>query len=84
MRIHINRHTRPYKCDLAGCKNTKGFANINDLERHRVTVHKLAPRKGSVKGSDKGTEPRLKKIADEMEAAEGPAASDHQMQEGAP
>ena len=37
-RKHVDKHTRPYKCPLSGCK-VKDFSNAGDLRRHRREVH---------------------------------------------
>ena len=44
---HMLRHTRPYKCQEPGCTNRDGFSTNNDLERHRKSVHKIAPKNTS-------------------------------------
>jgi len=36
----MNKHTRPYKCPITGCK-VKDFSNAGDLRRHRREVHTL-------------------------------------------
>jgi hypothetical protein len=35
---HLLRHEKVFKCDLPGCTNTKGFARIDQLERHKREV----------------------------------------------
>src|SRR5271169_2672281 len=35
LRAHIMRHERMFRCDIPGCTNTKGFARIDQLERHK-------------------------------------------------
>ncbi|KAL1837970.1 hypothetical protein VTJ49DRAFT_3178 [Mycothermus thermophilus] len=35
---HLARHTKPCKCDIGNCR--MGFANSNDLERHKRSVHR--------------------------------------------
>jgi len=45
-RKHELTHTRPYRCEIPNCSNTKGFATNNDLQRHRHNVHGAAPTKG--------------------------------------
>lgn len=48
-RKHILRHLRPFKCDQQGCKRvTNGFSTRNDLDRHKKSVHRIAPSKGTV------------------------------------
>jgi hypothetical protein len=34
----VDKHTRPYKCPLPGCK-VGAFTNARDLRRHRREVH---------------------------------------------
>ncbi|KAH8748501.1 hypothetical protein BGZ57DRAFT_776515 [Hyaloscypha finlandica] len=34
----MDKHTRPYKCPITGCK-VKDFSNAGDLRRHRREVH---------------------------------------------
>ncbi len=46
-RKHMLRHTRPYKCQELGCTKKDGFSTNNDLERHRKSVHKIAPKNSS-------------------------------------
>lgn len=36
---HMSRHTKRFRCDVAGCKKIDGFATLNDLDRHRKSVH---------------------------------------------
>ena len=43
----MSRHTKPHKCRAGNC--TKNFSTNNDLERHKKSVHKIAPRSGSDK-----------------------------------
>ena len=40
-------HTRPYKCTANNC--SKDFSTNNDLERHKKSVHKIAPKNGTDK-----------------------------------
>lgn len=41
-RKHILGHEKPYKCDVRGCRRgPKGFTTINDLRRHRKSVHRI-------------------------------------------
>ncbi|KAH8810704.1 hypothetical protein F5884DRAFT_258903 [Xylogone sp. PMI_703] len=42
-RTHILLHVKMFKCDLPGCTNTKGFARIDQLERHKKTVQHIPP-----------------------------------------
>jgi hypothetical protein len=37
-RAHLEKHEKTCKCDLPGCTNTKGFARIDQLRRHKDTV----------------------------------------------
>ncbi|KAL2844880.1 hypothetical protein BJX68DRAFT_242524 [Aspergillus pseudodeflectus] len=37
-RAHLEKHERLYRCDLPRCKNRKGFARRDQLERHQKTV----------------------------------------------
>ncbi|KAF2174961.1 hypothetical protein K469DRAFT_756512 [Zopfia rhizophila CBS 207.26] len=34
-RAHRDRHLKPYKCDLTGCSNKKGFGRKDQLDRHK-------------------------------------------------
>ena len=46
-RKHTARHKREHVCDEPGCqRGGKGFATINDLERHQKAVHKMKPSHG--------------------------------------
>ena len=38
-RKHMLKHTKPFKCEVPGCKRTEGFATVNDLERHKKSLH---------------------------------------------
>ncbi|KAF1837483.1 hypothetical protein BDW02DRAFT_491271 [Decorospora gaudefroyi] len=39
-RKHMLKHEKPFKCEIAGCKRAdKGFTTINDLDRHKKSVH---------------------------------------------
>jgi hypothetical protein len=38
-RKHKLRHTKPFVCQITGCKRTEGFSTINDLERHTKSKH---------------------------------------------
>ncbi len=40
-RKHEFRHTMPYFCVFPGCPRKEGFSTMNDLQRHRQTVHGL-------------------------------------------
>jgi hypothetical protein len=37
-RAHLQKHDRPYKCDLPGCTNRRGFARADQLRRHQETT----------------------------------------------
>ncbi|KAH8671021.1 hypothetical protein BX600DRAFT_548079 [Xylariales sp. PMI_506] len=39
LKKHQCRHTRPFRCDVVGCKRTEGFSTTNDLDRHKRSVH---------------------------------------------
>ena len=43
---HEARHKREHICEVDGCQRRKGFATINDLERHQKTVHNIVPSHG--------------------------------------
>jgi hypothetical protein len=35
-------HDKPFLCDVANCsRNEKGFTTVNDLERHKKSVHRI-------------------------------------------
>ncbi|KAL0942505.1 C2H2 type zinc finger domain protein [Colletotrichum truncatum] len=36
---HHQRHRKAYKCDVHGCTRREGFGTLNDLERHKSSVH---------------------------------------------
>jgi hypothetical protein len=42
-RAHLQLHERAFKCDLPGCTNKKGFARIDQLERHKTSVKHHTP-----------------------------------------
>lgn len=42
-RAHLQLHERTFKCDIPGCTNTKGFARIDQLERHKRVVQHKSP-----------------------------------------
>lgn len=42
----MNKHTRPFRCMVAGCRGAKGFATKGVLDRHVHLVHERA-RSGS-------------------------------------
>ncbi|KAK4449071.1 hypothetical protein QBC34DRAFT_97816 [Podospora aff. communis PSN243] len=35
-RAHLQKHEKPFKCDLPGCANHSGFARIDQLLRHKA------------------------------------------------
>lgn len=35
------KHTKPFKCEVLGCKRTQGFSSVNDRNRHMNSVHKM-------------------------------------------
>ncbi|KAG5296979.1 hypothetical protein I7I48_05958 [Histoplasma ohiense] len=37
-RSHLEKHQKLYKCELPGCKNHKGFARKDQLQRHQENV----------------------------------------------
>ncbi len=42
-RIHLEKHKKPYKCEIEGCSNMRGFARSDQLRRHYQEVHHLQP-----------------------------------------
>ncbi|GKT50357.1 uncharacterized protein ColSpa_10538 [Colletotrichum spaethianum] len=36
---HNQRHRKAYRCDVAGCSRKEGFGTLNDLDRHKGSVH---------------------------------------------
>ncbi|WQF88672.1 Putative Zinc finger C2H2-type [Colletotrichum destructivum] len=36
---HHQRHRKAHKCDVPGCARTEGFGTLNDLDRHKGSVH---------------------------------------------
>ncbi|KAM7209200.1 hypothetical protein V8F20_000538, partial [Naviculisporaceae sp. PSN 640] len=41
-RKHEQRHSKPHRCDIENCpRNGDGFSTLNDLARHKQTVHKI-------------------------------------------
>ncbi|CAO2656646.1 Nn.00g054490.m01.CDS01 [Neocucurbitaria sp. VM-36] len=42
---HILKHKKPFKCDVPNCKRAgQGFTTINDLDRHKKSVHRIGLR----------------------------------------
>ena len=39
-RMHMNKHNRPFKCEIASCSHSNGFSAKGDLERHKRAKHK--------------------------------------------
>ena len=35
------KHEKPHICDIPGCSRTTGFGTVNDLNRHKKSVHKI-------------------------------------------
>lgn len=36
------RHNKPFKCHVPGCRRGgKGFTTVNDLNRHKKSVHRI-------------------------------------------
>lgn len=40
-RKHRLKHTKPWKCEEPHCSRKDGFTTINDLTRHKKSVHKI-------------------------------------------
>jgi hypothetical protein len=41
-RKHELKHVKPFVCDQLGCRRSKqGFTTVNDLDRHRKSVHRI-------------------------------------------
>ncbi|ROT37725.1 hypothetical protein SODALDRAFT_204233 [Sodiomyces alkalinus F11] len=36
---HHQRHSKPHKCDVPGCPRQEGFSTLNDLDRHKRSLH---------------------------------------------
>jgi len=42
LREHMLKHASPFVCDVLGCsKRPRGFSTINDLERHKKSIHQI-------------------------------------------
>ncbi|KAI1150688.1 hypothetical protein F4825DRAFT_463145 [Nemania diffusa] len=39
LKKHDQRHKKPFKCDIKDCTRSEGFSTINDLDRHKRSVH---------------------------------------------
>ena len=50
-RAHLEKHEKTYRCDIPGCTNTKGFARIDQLRRHKETVRHGRRAEGSADGA---------------------------------
>lgn len=50
-RKHERNHTRPFKCHVPDCDNSRGFPTLNDLERHQHSKHDI---------QTEGTRPKFK------------------------
>jgi hypothetical protein len=37
----MGKHERPYKCNVKGCRNLRGFTSSDGLIRHESEVHKM-------------------------------------------
>ncbi|KAF2874923.1 hypothetical protein BDV95DRAFT_486726 [Massariosphaeria phaeospora] len=45
---HMLKHDKPFKCDISNCRrNGKGFTTINDLARHKKSVHRIGALRNS-------------------------------------
>ena len=42
-RKHLLRHEKPFICDEPDCDRGMGFTTINDLDRHKKSIHKIMP-----------------------------------------
>ncbi|ORX95304.1 hypothetical protein BCR34DRAFT_199796 [Clohesyomyces aquaticus] len=39
---HMLKHEKPFKCDIQNCRRGgKGFTTVNDLKRHKKSVHQI-------------------------------------------
>ncbi|PSN60810.1 hypothetical protein BS50DRAFT_198419 [Corynespora cassiicola Philippines] len=39
---HMLKHNKPYVCDISNCRrNGRGFTTVNDLARHKKSVHRI-------------------------------------------
>ncbi|KAM7204113.1 hypothetical protein V8F33_001748 [Rhypophila sp. PSN 637] len=42
LKKHEQRHSKPHRCEIDNCpRNGDGFSTLNDLARHKQTVHKI-------------------------------------------
>ncbi|KAL5449444.1 hypothetical protein PMIN06_006824 [Paraphaeosphaeria minitans] len=47
---HMLKHDKPHACDVQGCRRVaqgKGFTTINDLQRHKKSVHRIGVERDS-------------------------------------
>ncbi|KAF1975146.1 hypothetical protein BU23DRAFT_78906 [Bimuria novae-zelandiae CBS 107.79] len=47
---HMLKHDKPHTCDVSGCRRAaqgKGFTTINDLQRHKKSVHRIGVERDS-------------------------------------
>ncbi|KAK7191653.1 uncharacterized protein CC84DRAFT_598208 [Paraphaeosphaeria sporulosa] len=47
---HMLKHDKPHTCDVQGCRRAaqgKGFTTINDLQRHKKSVHRIGVERDS-------------------------------------
>ncbi|KAF2442202.1 hypothetical protein P171DRAFT_433748 [Karstenula rhodostoma CBS 690.94] len=47
---HMLKHDKPHTCDMQGCRRAahgKGFTTINDLQRHKKSVHRIGVERDS-------------------------------------
>ncbi|KAJ4287179.1 hypothetical protein N0V90_012577 [Kalmusia sp. IMI 367209] len=47
---HMLKHDKPHACDVSGCRRAaqgKGFTTINDLQRHKKSVHRIGVERDS-------------------------------------
>ncbi|KAL6711824.1 hypothetical protein ACN47E_002867 [Coniothyrium glycines] len=46
---HELKHKKPFKCTEHGCRRIRGFTTVNDLNRHKKSVHRLGLEDGRFK-----------------------------------
>lgn len=47
-RKHTLKHQKPFTCDIPNCKRGgQGFTTVNDLDRHKKSVHQIGLRNKS-------------------------------------
>jgi hypothetical protein len=57
------KHDKPHACDVMGCRRAatgKGFTTINDLQRHKKSVHRIGVDKDSYQCASKNCRNRGK------------------------